>query len=93
MDLQKQQFYKFFVQQIQVNEETLEVIKVLDVSMMIKFWVANADKNVLEMANACVSHEMRNPLNSINGMITKIYSVIENIVCFIDGFGDDLFSF
>lgn len=34
---------------------------------------------LLTSINALVSHEMRNPLNAINGMVFKIKSVYESI--------------
>ena len=81
------------VQRIQVNDDTLEVIKIVDVSMMIKYWVANADKNVLEMANACVSHEMRNPINSINSMIIKMHDILEQMFVFLSTFNIQAINF
>ena len=38
---------------------------------------------MLEQINAIVSHEMRNPLNSILAMINKIKHVKENIFLFL----------
>jgi signal transduction histidine kinase len=32
----------------------------------------NSEKKLLKMINACVSHEMRNPLNAIFHMILKL---------------------
>ena len=37
------------------------------------------EKKLLELINALVSHEMRNPLNSINSMIMKLKLVIETL--------------
>lgn len=41
------------------------MIQVIDISSQIMYNVANADKKLLTLINATVSHEMRNPTNSI----------------------------
>jgi signal transduction histidine kinase len=46
------------------KEERL-IIQFIDISMSILYNVEKTQNQMLEMINACVSHEMRNPLNSI----------------------------
>lgn len=41
------------------------MITLVDISDTILYKLEKAHNQVLEMINACVSHEMRNPLNSI----------------------------
>lgn len=42
-----------------------EQIQIIDVTARVKFDFAMVDKRIQELINAMVSHELRNPLNSI----------------------------
>ncbi len=42
-----------------------DVLQIIDISSQIKYDIANGQKKLLSLINATVSHEMRNPLNSI----------------------------
>jgi hypothetical protein len=55
------------------------------VSGLIKLWINNNEKRLLKLINACVSHEMRNPLNSIFQMILKFKDDIDKIVVMAGG--------
>ena len=46
------------------NREMI-MIQSVDVSSGILYEYEKAQKEVIELSNACVSHEIRNPLNSI----------------------------
>jgi signal transduction histidine kinase len=50
-----------------VEEEdiTLEVLLMIDVTKEVLYNKANGEKKLLALINATVSHEMRNPINSI----------------------------
>jgi signal transduction histidine kinase len=41
------------------------MLQFIDISTSILYDMEKANNSVLSMINACVSHEMRNPLNSI----------------------------
>lgn len=41
------------------------MLQFLDISKSILYDIEKAQNQMLEMVNSCVSHEMRNPLNSI----------------------------
>ena len=41
------------------------VFKILDISTNVYFDLSKGEKKILQLVNACVSHEMRNPLNAI----------------------------
>ena len=41
------------------------MIQIIDISKTILYDLGKSHNTVLSMINACVSHEMRNPLNSI----------------------------
>jgi len=42
-----------------------ELIQIIDISGQVKYDIATAEKKLLTMINGLVSHELRNPLNSI----------------------------
>ena len=48
-----------------MNEKKQVVIKITDVSSSILYNIATGEKKLLALINATVSHEMRNPLNSM----------------------------
>jgi signal transduction histidine kinase len=66
------QLYKIQIKQIEIFEKKFQIIQLTNVSTQIKIWHFNSEKKLLEMINACVSHEMRNPLNAIFQMILKL---------------------
>ena len=41
------------------------MMQIIDISKDIMYSIANGEKKLLALINATVSHEMRNPLNSI----------------------------
>ena len=47
------------------NKEERLMIQFIDISMSILYNIEKTQSQMLEMINACVSHEMRNPINSI----------------------------
>ena len=48
------------------------IITIADVSASVRFQRLIGEKKLLEQINAIVSHEMRNPLNSILAMVSKL---------------------
>ena len=68
IELRKQQKFKF----VQVRKEQIktwfkkyEVIQLIDISQKILYEMAVGEKRLFSLINATVSHEMRNPTNSI----------------------------
>ena len=47
------------------NNKINTILKFTDVSSSIRYNIATAEKKLLNLINATVSHEMRNPLNSM----------------------------
>ena len=64
-DIQKTHFYQFRQITSQVSLEVTSVLQIIDISTSVRFQKLVGEKNTLEQVNATVSHEMRNPLNSI----------------------------
>ena len=61
------------------------VINIRDVTINIKYNLSLGEKKILEIINACVSHEMRNPINAILGMNMKLKSLMEELFEFVEG--------
>ena len=49
-----------------VDDQKMQVLQIIDISKDIMYSVASGEKKLIELINATVSHEMRNPLNSIH---------------------------
>ena len=59
------------------------MIQVIDISVSILYDRSKANQDFQKMTNACVSHEMRNPLNAIcaiNQVKRKLYEKIEKLI-------------
>jgi len=59
------------------------MMQFVDISKSILYDMEKAQNSVLSMINACVSHEMRNPLNSViaqNIQKKEIYSELNKLI-------------
>lgn len=78
-DLPAFKYFQVRVFTIQNINSTFHVLKVIDYSLEIHFNLSKGEKRLLEMINALVSHEMRNPINAILGMGIHIRSLISTL--------------
>jgi hypothetical protein len=78
------QFYKVQLQKIQIDGRVLKVLKIVNVTPSIRFFLITGETKVLQMVNACVSHEMRNPINSIFSMILKVQDHAEELLSLVN---------
>lgn len=62
-----------------VNGEHSSCIQIIDITTNIKIQQLNGEKQTLQLVNATVSHEMRNPLNSIHSHNLKMKDILENL--------------
>lgn len=63
-----QQFFKFKIEEMTTGANKFRVLKISDITISQRLQMSQNQKHVLQMINACVSHEMRNPINSIFAM-------------------------
>jgi len=63
-----------------LDSEDFQVIQIQNVTSRVRYQNITGEKNLLQMINACVSHEMRNPINSIQCQNYKIEQLIKTIV-------------
>ena len=76
-------FFQIKMQKIKLNMQNYFIYVINEVSNVVKIQRLMGEKKLLEMINALVSHEMRNPLNSINTMIIKNIDLCNQILDFI----------
>ena len=64
---ESQKYYQIKKQNFHYHQglRNKELLQIIDISTGVLFNRANAEKKLLALINATVSHEMRNPLNSI----------------------------
>ena len=70
-----------------VIKQTIEtIVQIQDISDSIMYTEIKDMSEFLEIVNACISHELRNPLNSITAqtfimkvLITKLKAILESI--------------
>ena len=65
-------FFQIEVLQTVLNVKNYTIITITEVSAQVRFLRLVGEKKLLEQINAIVSHEMRNPLNSILAMVSKL---------------------
>jgi len=63
----------------QGNDEISKLIQVVDISDKILYGEVKAEHSFLEMINAAVSHELRNPLNSLIGQGTSMKELFNSL--------------
>ena len=66
------------------------MIKIIDVSKNVQYERAQGEKKLLTVINATVSHEMRNPINSINALSIKQDETNEKLRLLIEKLDVDL---
>jgi signal transduction histidine kinase len=64
-------------------ENKFYVVKISDYTLNIQYDLNLGEKRLLELVNACVSHEMRNPINAILGMNLKLKDLTSEMFEFI----------
>lgn len=79
-------FFKIHKQTIKSNQETFQVIKISDVTDNIRFCLIAGEKKVLQMINACVSHEMRSPIHSMYSMFLKMKQIVKDVIKMTSGY-------
>ena len=77
--LNSTKFYQIKRQHIVLDKSDYKSLTFYDVSSAIRFQQLIGEKRLLESINALVSHEMRNPLNSINAIILRVFSLLETL--------------
>jgi len=69
------------------------MVQIIDISANILYDMQKADNKFLSLINACVSHELRNPLNSIIAQNIEKAKLYEELETLIDSFQGDTNKF
>ena len=56
----------------EVNQSKKLLVQIIDMSDKILYNEVNAEKSFLTLINAAISHELRNPLNSLVGQMNSM---------------------
>lgn len=84
-------FVHFKIKKIQgMNKKDAEkkLLQIIDVSNKMLYNEAKAEKTYLNLINAAVSHELRNPLNSIVAAVSTLMKYIYDLYLVIDDIED-----
>ena len=85
-------FYQIKKKTYGEDEMESHVIQLIDITTSVKFRKLVGEHKLLEIINALVSHEMRNPLNAISAMIGRIKEQYTAIVQNIMGVEDQVIT-
>ena len=72
-------FLRVKKQTFMLNSKERHIFMICEISTLVRFERLLGEKRLTEIVNALVSHDMRNPLNSIMAMIDKISLTSEEI--------------
>ena len=59
------QFVSVKVSSLQLHHSSFKVINILDQTVSIQFDKSKGEKKILQLINACFSHQLRNPINAL----------------------------
>ena len=62
---QQYQYIQFRVKDYKKGDQKMKLLQIIDVTSYILYTEFKAKNQFTSLINACVSHELRNPLNSI----------------------------
>jgi hypothetical protein len=77
---------------VKSGEAYFDVLQILDVSAQIMFNVSKGEKKLMTLVNAAVSHEIRNPINSIRCQNLLLKMLNERLSDIIDDHHDSIVS-
>jgi signal transduction histidine kinase len=66
VDVETTTFFEIDLQKLKANNEEFFCLKIVDVSISVRVDLLTIKQHALQTINATVSHEMRNPINSIH---------------------------
>ena len=72
-------YFSVDVKKLTVNNHTFVLLKIDDTTISVHFDLSKGEKKILQLVNACVSHEMRNPLNSILAQNIKLKGLLASV--------------
>jgi signal transduction histidine kinase len=77
-------------QKFKSDTKDYDMLKIVDVSMDVLYERSQGEKKLLTVINATVSHEMRNPINSINTLNIKQQEINDKLSLLIEKLDKDV---
>ena len=77
INVETTKFFQFKHTQTTMSSKEFSVLQIYDISTAIRFQKLSGEKVTLQNVNATVSHEMRNPLNSIMAQNMKMQDLVK----------------
>ena len=77
-------------QKFKSDTKDYDMLKIVDISMDVLYERSQGEKKLLTVINATVSHEMRNPINSINTLNIKQQEINDKLRLLIEKLDKDL---
>ena len=72
-------YFQVTVSKLESFDSKFYVLKISDFTVKVQFDLSIGEKRLLELVNAFVSHEMRNPINAILGMTLHLKSLVATL--------------
>lgn len=73
-------YFKVSVRRLNAFDSEFCVVKITDFTISIEYDVSLGEKRLLELVNACVSHEMRNPINAMLGTSIHLRDIVQRAI-------------
>lgn len=79
-------YVQLLVKKFYIDDEEQKLLQIIDISKSVLYNKAKAKSEVMALMNATVSHEMRNPLNSILNQCAQFRFQLSQLKSFVDKF-------
>lgn len=72
-------FFEISRQVLEANSKAFTLLRIVDVTVEVKLALETGKQTILQMINAMVSHEMRNPINAVISQTLKITELAKRL--------------
>ena len=83
------EFFSIKLSSLDLYGNDLQVITIRNETTTVMFNISNGEKQILRLVNACVSHEMRNPINCILATNLKLKDICREMRELVEALGDE----
>lgn len=74
-------FFQIKINTFKLRDTSYSVMQIIEITSKIQYQKLIGEKSLLQMVNACVSHELRNPLNAL---MCHTIMIIESVKLLFD---------
>ena len=83
------EYFSIKLSSLDLYGNDLQVITIRNETTTVMFNISNGEKQILRLVNACVSHEMRNPINCILATNLKLKDICREMRELVEALGDE----